>query len=883
MLNQTQTCCAKKIDEEQIVKHLTRLFNQGDVLEIRVLEAVTRYPNRTLTQPHIESGYFDYEHIGDIPKLLEQIVTYKGIYFTMNPVKPELLNRAANRIRNPKKEPTTTDGDITERRWLLIDCDPKRPSGIPSSDDEHQKAIDKANEIAEGMNDKWGEPIKIDSGNGAQLLYRIDLPADDGELVKKVLHSFAHGNTDAVDIDVSVFNPARIVRLPGTWNVKGDDAGDRHHRRAQVISYPVEMKTLGWEELKEVAGDDDQEETSNNVYVKTDFDIQKWINEHCSNISEPIPYNGGSKWIFDVCPFNYAHTNKSAVIVQRADGKLGFKCHHNGCAGNDWHKLRELLEPNYKMEQKNNETDLSQFSPRRAIEQSEIVGNCEEVDGSEDEREEAIKKQREQCDKIGQAVRDTIVEDVCDAEKVYTHNKMPLKLLLIIALAVCSIVASLENEEIKQEHDDYEEKHKRWKDRQREREKAQNKKIIRGETDSDGEKLDENGKLTGEKDELFYEIIDPEPQKPELPRQPKVSYSGLPVTMYGFIVAPASGGKDIVRLDVDIAKRLGVFAREATKEGLQDMLVENGSCYLRMNEASVLFEDKNSDFLTTMTGLFEGAEIEFKASKRSLAALAGAPQRKTPYAGLSFCGSIQTEIFKQLAKPELVQKGFMSRCLFCNFVNEDCIIPETSGTKIKETVDRLMDKFKCMMEMTGEVTCINLDEHLIRLHKKYERYNGSEYETTINRYIKIYMPRIAYFLSFGKGGTPPRVEHNDTVDYIIVEEDALERASEIIDVLLEDAIPCIDMATCGGIKTQQERSDGRKLRTILTMIKKNGFASLRDCRRVSHLSGGAFEKAMLDLQDDGYVVLEEVKRGNKVTMDARLTEKGKKVNVTNLY
>jgi hypothetical protein len=59
-----------------------------------------------------------------------------GIYITLNPTNPALLARSANRLQN-RVQVTTSDSDIFARRWLLLDFDPVRPSGISSMDKEH--------------------------------------------------------------------------------------------------------------------------------------------------------------------------------------------------------------------------------------------------------------------------------------------------------------------------------------------------------------------------------------------------------------------------------------------------------------------------------------------------------------------------------------------------------------------------------------------------------------------------------------------------------------------------------------------------------------------------------------------------------------------------
>ena len=77
------------------------------------------------------SGYFD-----DLDKLALAAANISGrgpaVYVTLNPVNPDLLARAANRIKSYARQ-TTTDGDVIAMRWLTIDFDAVRPSGISST------------------------------------------------------------------------------------------------------------------------------------------------------------------------------------------------------------------------------------------------------------------------------------------------------------------------------------------------------------------------------------------------------------------------------------------------------------------------------------------------------------------------------------------------------------------------------------------------------------------------------------------------------------------------------------------------------------------------------------------------------------------------------
>ena len=353
------------VDRTELERALRVWFRPGDVFEIRVLDATTR----NYFRPHIESGYFDYEHIDSIAGALGHIISAKGCYATVNPVKPELLNRAVNRVRAAGREPTTADGEIGCRRWLLIDCDAKRASGIPSSDAEHDLARAKAIEIRDGFASMgWPAPVEVDSGNGAQLMYRVDLPSADGELIHSVLKSVAAVSSDAVDIDITVHNPARIWRLPGTMNCKGDSTDLRPHRMARIIVVPQLLEVVSEEMLRSACSVSAEPEVRHvsapAVSYHEKFDLESWISKHCVNVSGPMPWKDGRKWVFDVCPFNSDHTNRSAVITQLSNGAISFTCHHNGCKGNDWSKLRDMLDPGHENVSQSvlcPEVDMSEF------------------------------------------------------------------------------------------------------------------------------------------------------------------------------------------------------------------------------------------------------------------------------------------------------------------------------------------------------------------------------------------------------------------------------------------------------------------------------------------------------------------------------------------
>jgi hypothetical protein len=187
---------------------------------------------------------------------MELTTRAEGTYFTLNPLDPSLLGRRYNRAEIAMKD-LATDKDVLIRRWLLIDTDPVRPSGVSATSEEKLQAWQSIRNVHQWLQEQgWPEPILCDSGNGYHLLYRIDLPSDDGGLVKDVLKSIASRFDNArVKIDTSVFNPGRIVKLYGSTASKGDSLRARPHRRTGVLNVPVEMVVVTSEQLLQVRGD----------------------------------------------------------------------------------------------------------------------------------------------------------------------------------------------------------------------------------------------------------------------------------------------------------------------------------------------------------------------------------------------------------------------------------------------------------------------------------------------------------------------------------------------------------------------------------------------------------------------------------------------------
>lgn len=239
---------------------------------------------------------------GDIDAAVRSIEAFdkrhspKAIYCTLNPFKLGKVERTkqdgstyfasfvvTNRLDKAGHSKCVTNADISRRRWLFIDLDPIRPTGVNSSDAQMEAAIEMADRIRNDLaSEGWPEPIAGMSGNGATLLWRIDLPADDDSkrLIERVTRAIAERyspnatrlkdtmdqrikagsyddelNAASVDIDIdrSVHNSARIAKILGTTTRKGPHCELRPRRQSWHRIPAGEIGIISREKLEALA------------------------------------------------------------------------------------------------------------------------------------------------------------------------------------------------------------------------------------------------------------------------------------------------------------------------------------------------------------------------------------------------------------------------------------------------------------------------------------------------------------------------------------------------------------------------------------------------------------------------------------------------------
>ena len=348
-------------------------FYAEEVCEIRAvgLSGTSKSWEGFARKNDVVSGYFDNAQDFAVAATALDKARAKGVYFTINPCKPALLARAANRlIASPKA--TTTDQDVKCLRWLPIDLDPVRPSEISSTDKELKSAYNLAKTIAEyleGDDHKFAKGIRACSGNGYHLVYRLpDLPNDEEHrtLIKraiKAIESIFHN--DQVDIDLKVVNPARIWKVYGTTGRKGDSTKDRPHRESYLLpdqaSSLDEYPPLSLEQLNKLGALVPAEErpayppaplggkkktARKTTYMKSDLgtlDVGAYLAHYGK------PYKVKTKdaltlYCLDECLFDPNHKrNEASICFSPSPPFLTYQCFHNSCRERTWKEARATI------------------------------------------------------------------------------------------------------------------------------------------------------------------------------------------------------------------------------------------------------------------------------------------------------------------------------------------------------------------------------------------------------------------------------------------------------------------------------------------------------------------------------------------------------------
>ncbi len=364
----------------EVLRTIKTLRPEG-LMEIRILGLRPNHGGKAYTA----SGYFDDPRKAARAALQYEAKRPDGIYLLLNEPDPALFARSPNKMTDYPKA-TTSDQDIVRRRWLMLDLDPKRPSGVASNSRQLAAAERLSRECRDLLcGAGWPAPVEGMSGNGAYLLFGLDLPndAETTALATDVLKAIHHkvGQTSVpadepiAQVDLTTFNAARIARLLGTMNRKGHPTPGLPHRRSRLLAVPERVEPVPVELLRAAVRDWSPPTPTRTARVapvrsgpspavavpptaapptapvpSTEFGhrlkVDAWLTDRGFGFAvKPAPdCHGRTVYLLDRCPFDASHGgSKEVAVYQAGDGKMAARCMHNSCTGKGWQEFKAAI------------------------------------------------------------------------------------------------------------------------------------------------------------------------------------------------------------------------------------------------------------------------------------------------------------------------------------------------------------------------------------------------------------------------------------------------------------------------------------------------------------------------------------------------------------
>ena len=307
---------------------------------------------RLIGNNKVASGYFT-----DVDILLREIKPYLSeynAYFIINSISPECYGRQQHDKIIVKPKNTTTDSEIIGRDYVFLDLDAHKVAGVNATDEEVERTKQKAREVYRFLKaNSFNEPIVIFSANGVHFYLRCALmpTEENNDIIKRFTQAMGMLFSDEyVDIDQKIYNLARIAKIPGTYSRKGSiESKERPQRLCYIVKYPHEQKVNDIEYFKKIADLYPKEEEAKpnryNNYSTERFSLDAFIEKHNIPVTRKVQVADGTRYYLEHCLFNEQHKGKDAVLFQHSNGAVAYFCYHASCSGNDWHKVREMYEP----------------------------------------------------------------------------------------------------------------------------------------------------------------------------------------------------------------------------------------------------------------------------------------------------------------------------------------------------------------------------------------------------------------------------------------------------------------------------------------------------------------------------------------------------------
>ena len=236
---------------------------------------------------------------------------------------------------NPGRGDLTANEDISHRLLLPFDSDPERATGTAATEDQRALAFQQSESIQQTLcSCGWPDPAVVSTGNGYCRYFACDLPANYGtDSFIRSFYAYAAKkfSMPGVTLDTSVQNRGRIMRLPGSVNVKAGRRCDLVHLpdnwRAPVVTEELLRQTT--EQWRKEIGF-----RSPRLILRpgpwSERHVEAFMDLHGIDYRPPVQIAAGIIWVCS-CPFDPGHTGTSPALVLTNAGWAKWACKHQSC------------------------------------------------------------------------------------------------------------------------------------------------------------------------------------------------------------------------------------------------------------------------------------------------------------------------------------------------------------------------------------------------------------------------------------------------------------------------------------------------------------------------------------------------------------------------
>ena len=138
---------------------------------------------------------------------------------------------------NPRKKKSGKNEDVSRVIGIPFDVDPELKNNSATKA-EKQKAKQNADKLVSFLKEQsYSDPYVDDSGNGYHIIQKVIFSVENSCRLENQTRNYFKEIQRVTPFKLdSIYDLARVIKVPGTLSVKGENTQERPHRTAKILS-----------------------------------------------------------------------------------------------------------------------------------------------------------------------------------------------------------------------------------------------------------------------------------------------------------------------------------------------------------------------------------------------------------------------------------------------------------------------------------------------------------------------------------------------------------------------------------------------------------------------------------------------------------------------